>query len=111
MPWEDVLRIVNSGLPREAQAWSLPRLIRAAKTFVREGLLPETILSRATSSDKDDRLPAIVAGIKGANPEMTLQAICDRLETMRERTPRGRSKWGTSSVNMILVRAKRLGLL
>ncbi len=25
---------------------------------------------------------------------MTLQAICDRLETMRERTPRGRSKWG-----------------
>ena len=62
------LRIVNSGLPREAQPWSLPRLIRAAKTFVREGLLPETILSRATASDKDDRLPAIVAGIKGADP-------------------------------------------
>ena len=111
LPWEDVLRIVNSGLPREVQPWSLPRLIRAAKTFVREGLLPETILSRATSSDKDDRLPAIVAGIKGADPEMPLQAICDRLETMRERTPRGRSKWEPSSVKMILERAKKLRLL
>jgi hypothetical protein len=111
MPWEDVLRIVNSGLPREAQPWSLPRLIRAAKTFVREGLLPETILSRATASDKDDRLPAIVAGIKGADPKMTLQAICDRLETMRERTPRGRTSWQPSSVKMLLERAERLGLL
>lgn len=26
---------------------------------------------------------------------MTLQAICVRLETMRKRTPRGRSKWGS----------------
>ena len=32
LPWEDVLRIVNSGLPSEAQPWSLPRLIRAAKS-------------------------------------------------------------------------------
>jgi hypothetical protein len=111
LPWEDVLRIVNSGLPSDAQPWSLPRLIRAAKTFVREGLLPDTILSRASASDKDDRLPAIVAGIKGADPKMTLQAICDRLETMRERTPRGRSKWGPSSVKMLLERAERLGLL
>lgn len=106
-----MLRIVNSGLPSEAQPWSLPRLIRAAKTFVRESLLPDTILSRASASDMDDRLPAIVAGIKGADPTMTLQAICDRLETMRERTPRGRSKWEPSSVKMILERAKKLGLL
>ena len=49
--------------------------------------------------------------IKGADPEMTLQAICDRLEAMRERTPRGRSKWEPSSVKMILERAKKLGLL
>lgn len=111
LPWEDVLRIVKSGLPSEAQPWSLPRLIRAAKTFVREGLLPDNNLSRASASDKDDSLPAIAAGIKGANPKMTLQAICDRLETMRERTPRGRTKWEPSSVKMILERAKTLGLL
>ena len=46
-----------------------------------------------------------------ADPKMTLQAICDRLETMRERTPRGRSKWEPSSVKMVLERAKKLGLL
>ena len=110
-PWEDVLRIVNSGLPREAQLWSLPRLIRAAKTFVREALLSETILARASAPDKNDRLPAIVAGIKGADPKMTLQALCDRLEAMRERTPRGRTSWQPSSVKMLLERAERLGLL
>ena len=110
-PWEDVLRIVNSGRPREAQPWSLPRLVRAAKTFVREGLLPETILARATAPDKNDRLPAIVAGIKGADPKMTLQALGNRLEAVRERTPRGRSKWEPSSVRMILERAKKLRLL
>ena len=74
-------------------------------------MLSETILSRATASDKNDRLPAIVAGIKGADPKMTLQALCARLEAMRERTPRGRSQWETSSVRMILERAKKLGLL
>ena len=54
---------------------------------------------------------AIIAGIKGADPSMTLQAICTRLEDMRERTPRGRSKWEPSSVKMLLARAERLGLL
>ena len=56
LPWEGMLRVVNSGLSRGAQPWSLPRLIRAAKSFVRDGLLPDTILARATASDKDDRL-------------------------------------------------------
>ena len=111
MPWEDVLRIVNSGLPPGAAAWSLPRLIRAAKTFVREGLLPQIVLGRAAKANKDDRLPAIVAAIKGADPAITLQAICDRLESMRERTPRGRAKWQPSSVKMLLERAEKLGLL
>ena len=56
-------------------------------------------------------MPAIVAGIKGANPEITLQEICNRLEKMRERTPRGRTSWQPSSVKMLLERAERLGLL
>jgi hypothetical protein len=58
-----------------------------------------------------DRLPAIVAGIKGADPTITLQGICDRLEAMRERTPRGRSSWQPSSVRMLLARAEKLGML
>jgi len=111
MPWEDVLRVVNSGLPKESQPWTQARLIRATNTFVKEGLLPDAILGRAVRASKDDRLPAIIAAIKGADPETTLQAICDRLENMRERTPRGRTKWQPSSVKMLLERAHGLGLL
>jgi hypothetical protein len=81
------------------------------KTYVRDGFLPPEVLDRAGRREIDDRLPAIVAGIKGADPEITLQAICDRLEAMRERTPRGRTSWQPSSVKMLLERAERTGLL
>lgn len=78
---------------------------------MRDGFLPAEVLGRAGRRESDDRLPAIVSAIKGANPEITLQAICDRLESMRERTPRGRASWQPSSVRMLLERAERLGLL
>ena len=42
LPWEDVLRIVNSGLAREAQPWSL---IRVAKTIAHRNLLPGPLQS------------------------------------------------------------------
>jgi hypothetical protein len=110
MAWEDVLRIVNSPLP-EARRWTQSRLLRATRAYVRDGFLPAIVLDRAGRRETDDRLPAIVAAIKGADPDITLQAICDRLEAMRERTPRGRTSWQPSSVKMLLDRARRLGLL
>src|SRR5690606_30083843 len=110
MPWEDVLRIVNAPLP-EARHWTQSRLLRAVNTYVRDGFLPTTVLGRAKRRDTDDRLPVIVAAIKGADPDITLQAICTRLEAMRERTPRGRTSWQPSSVKMLLERAGKLGLL
>jgi chromosome partitioning protein len=85
-------------------------LLRAVNAYVRDGFLPETVLDRAGRRETDDRLPAIVAAIKGADPDITLQAICTRLEAMRERTPRGRTSWQPSSVKMLLERAERLGL-
>ena len=111
MPWQDVLRVVNGGLPPGAKPWTQSRLIRATRTFVQEGLLPETLLGRARRADPGDRLPAIVAALKGADPTLTLQAICDRLQAMREPTPRGRATWQPSSVRMLLGRATALGLL
>jgi len=78
MAWEDVLSIVNSGLLRDAKPWTQPRFIRAANNFVREGPLPAAILGRAQQTEKDDRLPAIVAAIECADPEVTLQAISQR---------------------------------
>jgi len=110
MAWEDVLRIVNAPLTPDRR-WTQGRLLRAVTAYVRDGFLPETVLGRARRKETDDRLPAIVAAIRGADPDITLQAICDRLEAMRERTPRGRSKWQPSSVRMLLERAGRLGLL
>ncbi|KJZ29990.1 DNA invertase, partial [Paracoccus sp. S4493] len=53
----------------------------------------------------------IVAAIKGADAGITLQAICERLEAMRERTPRGRTKWQPSSVKMLLGQAEKLGMI
>lgn len=110
MAWEDVLRIVNAPLP-EPRRWTQGRLLRAVTAYVRAGFLPDSVLGRAGRRAGDDRLPAIVAAIRGAAPGITLQAICARLEAMRERTPRGRTRWQPSSVRALLDRAARLGLL
>ncbi len=110
MAWEDVLRIINGPLP-EARRWTQSRLLRAVNAYVRDGFLPTEVLARAGRRETDDRLPAIVAAIKGADPQITLRAVCDRLEAMRERTPRGRAKWQPSSVRMLLERAERLGFM
>ena len=110
-PWEDVVRAVNARLPQGRAPWSVQRLTRAVRRYVREGLLEPHLLDRAPALPPDDRLLAIVAGIKGADPNLTLPQICTRLEAMRERTPRGRVKWQASSVKMLIDRAKARGLL
>ena len=109
MAWDDVLRVINAPLPA-ARRWSHGRLLRAVRAYVRDGFLPASVLGRAERRDRDDRLPALVAAIRGADPAITLQGICARLETMHEPTPRGRDRWQPSSVRMLLQRAERLGL-
>ena len=109
MPWQDVLSVVNSRLP-ESRRWTLQRLMRAAKAYVAEGFLPETVLERASGRRKDDRLPVLVAAMRAARPGVTLQEMCSMLEEMREPTPRGRSTWYPSSVKALLDRAERLGI-
>lgn len=111
MPWEDLVRLINARLPAGHESWTLTRLRRAVGAYVAEGMLPATLLAPAPPAARDDRLPTLVAALKGADPGMTLQQICDRLEAMRERTPRGRAKWQPSSVKMLLERAGKLGLL
>ncbi len=69
MPWQDVLAIVNSRLP-ETRRWTLQRLMRAAKAYVAEGFLPETVLERASGRRKDDRLPVLVAAMRAARPDV-----------------------------------------
>jgi hypothetical protein len=108
MSWEDVLRFINGPLPHDRR-WTQSRLFRTVKAYLRDGFLPAEVLGRAGRHETDDRLPAIVAAIKGADSEITLQAICERLESMRERTPRGRTSWQPSSVRMLLECAEKAG--
>lgn len=92
-------------LPHDRR-WTQSRLLRAVKAYVRDGFLPDEVLGRAGRRETDDRLPAIVAAIKGADPEISLQAICDRLGAMRERAPRGRAKWPVLCENATGARGK-----
>jgi DNA invertase Pin-like site-specific DNA recombinase len=110
-PWQGVLTQINASLPSGRPPWTMPRLKRAVARYVSDGFLPDAIMGRAPRHEADDRLLAIVAGIKGADPDITLTALCTRLELMRERTPRGGKTWQPSSVRMLLERAKRQGLL
>ena len=107
MAWEDLARLLGA---RTGQDWSVERLKRAARRYVRDGLLPATVMDRAPRSTPDDRLLAIVAGMRHADPDLTLAGIATRLEAMRERTPRGGTKWYPSSVRMLLQRAEKMGM-
>jgi DNA invertase Pin-like site-specific DNA recombinase len=106
-PWGDVVRILNRG---NGATWTVERLRRTVRRLVSERMIEATLLERARPQAGDDRLVRLVAGIKAAAPDRTLQQIAAQLETMRERTPRGGTRWHPSSVKHLLGQAERLGL-
>jgi hypothetical protein len=95
----------------QAAQWTVERLRRTVRRLVAEGILEANLLERAPPQPNDDRLIRLVAGIKAAAPERTLQQIAAQLEAMRERTPRGGTRWHASSVRHLLARADQLGLI
>ncbi len=108
-PWGDVVRVLNRA-PGNAAPWTVERLRRSVRRLADEGIVERHLLDRAPPQRGDDRLIRLVANIKAAAPERTLQQIAAQLETMRERTPRGGTRWHASSVKHLLTRAERLGL-
>jgi hypothetical protein len=104
-PWGDVVRVLNRG---NGAIWTVERLRRTVRRLVTEGMIEATLLDRARPQPGDDRLVQLVAGIKAAAPDRTLQQIAAQLESMHERTPRGGTRWHPSSVKHLL--AKRNGL-
>ena len=106
-PWGDVVRVLNHG---QVEAWTVERLRRTVKQLAAGGIVETTLLGRARRQRGDDRLVRLVAGIKAAAPDRTLQQIATQLEAMRERTPRGGTRWHPSSVKHLLSRAEQIGL-
>ena len=98
-PWGDVVRVLNrttpaagppSGCAAPCGCW-----------WPRASSRP-TLMGRAPRQPGDDRLVRLVAGIAAAAPDRTLQQIAAQLEAMRERTPRGGTRWHPSSVRHLL---------
>jgi DNA invertase Pin-like site-specific DNA recombinase len=106
-PWGDVVRVLNRD---HAGTWTVERLRRTVRRLVSEGIAEPKLLDRARRHSPDDRLVRLVANIAAAAPNRTLQQIAAQLEAMRERTPRGGTRWHPSSVKHLLTRAERLGL-
>ena len=110
--WEDVTRILNQKPATQPDGpWTVDRLRRAVRWLVRQKLVDSAVLKRSAQKTLDDRLMTLIAGIHASNPDLTLAEIGSQLERLRERTPRGGSKWSPSSVKNLLDRAKRLELV
>jgi DNA invertase Pin-like site-specific DNA recombinase len=105
-PWGDVARVLNHG---GAANWTVERLRRTVRRLVSEGIVEARLLDRAPPRGGDDRLVRLVAGIAAAAPDRTLQQIASQLEAMRERTPRGGTRWHPSSIRHLLGRAEEPG--
>ena len=104
-PWGDVVRVLNHG---QTATWTVERLRRTVQRLASEGIIEAGLLERARPQQGKDRLVRLIAGIKAAAPDRTLQQIAAQLEAMRERTPRGGTRWHPSSVKHLLDRAERL---
>lgn len=96
----------SSGRP-----WTAPRLSRAVRRLISEGLAEQALLERKRTGRRDDRLLMIVAGIAGGNPQLSLRGIAARLQEMNVRTARGNAEWSASSVKVLLDRARALRLV
>jgi DNA invertase Pin-like site-specific DNA recombinase len=105
--WDDVVRVLN----QRGQDWTVEKLRRAAHRLVREKMAEPALIQRSPRRPPEDRLMTLVAGIAGADPNLSLRDIAGQLERMRERTPRGGRQWAASSVKSLLDRARRLGLV
>jgi len=107
-PWGDVVRVLNR---TTGMSWTPERLRRTVRRLAAEKIVESELLDPAPRKPAADRLVVLVAGIASAAPDRTLQQIASQLEGMRERTPRGGTRWHASSVRHLLQRAERLGLL
>ncbi len=98
-PWADIVRVLNHG---QQAIWTVEQLRRTLQRLAREGIIKAGLLGRARRQGGGDRLVRLVAGIKTASADRTLNQIATQLEAMREHTPSGDTRWHPSSVRHLL---------
>lgn len=108
--WDKVAKALGT-LGSPGQPWTADRLSRAVRRLVAEGLADPALVGPAPRKPPKDDVLLVVAGIRGADPKISLRAIAARLEEMRIRTPRQGTRWSASSVKALLDRAERMGLV
>jgi len=109
-PWARVAKALGrSGSPD--RPWTADRLSRAVKRLVADGLADKALLEPAPRRPPPEDVLITIAGIKGADPSLSLRDIAARLEQMRVKAPRGGTTWQPSTVKGLLERARRLGLV
>jgi DNA invertase Pin-like site-specific DNA recombinase len=106
--WPDVARVLNRSTN---QSWTVDRLRRAVSALVKEGLADSSLLGRSPRRSPENRLVALISGIVIANPRLSLRDIAAQLEFMKERTPRGGTRWTASSVKNLLDKSPEAVLL
>ena len=75
--------------------------------LVPEGLAEPALIEPAPRRPPKDDILLVIAGIRGADPDLSLRAIASCMEEMRIRAPRGGRSWSASSVKVLLDRAER----
>jgi hypothetical protein len=95
--WGKVARAL-SRLGSPDRPWTADRLSRAVRRLVSEGLAEPALIEPAPRKPPKDDILLVIAGIKGADPDLSLRAVASRLEEMRIRAPRGGTNWSASSV-------------
>ena len=110
MSWVNVANALHlTGSPD--RPWTAERLSRAVRRLVSEGVADPQLLKPPPRRAQRGDTMLVVAGMKGADPSLSLRAIADRLNKMRILTARGHERWSASAVKGLLDRALERGLL
>lgn len=112
-PWDAVARALtnNDSFRPDGGAWTGPAVARAAKRLVVHNRLNKQVLDRTPRRRDSDDLVTLVAMATTTLASPTLKNIAEHLESLYIRTPRGGHKWSMSSVQNLLRRAVRQGLV
>lgn len=102
MSWEHCCRLLNA-TAKGADTWTVDRLRRAAKRFVKEGMLDKNVLNRSPRARIKDSPVVLVAAM--CMEGLSIRDIQQRLKLLHVPTPRGKTTWQPSSIKMLIDRA------